>query len=915
MKKIFYSAVWLIVFCGFYSDMHSSGVLLPDSLRVGHCAFTSPVTSFIGAGKPGAGAYTLSRFDSRILTPLAQEKVTLNQVEDQQNPFYDEAIIHLKAFYTNPLLVYANKPHDIYYVTNFATDKNPMGVMAACNIADAQGNTTAGIAALTVYQTVQEKDIENRNSYIIAAVKSAEGSMAQPGAGLALLKFHAGKLNCFDAVTGTADGNKAFPFDIDPAAQELVQINGGLDSIGDVVDFCWDDNFERFYVALQIKTKDDAASHQGACALLVGRVWEDKIYLDPIVPGTVFSADKNNIVGAVGQGRYVSLHKLTTMHTSCGLPYLVVVGGNGKPEETASSVYAFPLTNRVDKNFGMRSRFQDAAHGALAKRKSAARALFLPGRFGRFKGRVIDEQATKQEDFYSADQKEVIVGGGALLPNKITHVMAVRDCVIVMVQEDGNGQEAGVFSSQALYDEHGFIAAWSPWKRISGSSSHPLDFIIEPHRFVVNIIESENSVLSLKSADWRYTPSMELINKEELLLHELLQKEFPPEVGGIQGLFDFDTVTRGVSGQQKSSCMIATGNNKVVWVQTSTEGADGIVHAYKKFSSLAHATNASLEHDFPETMQAISFSGGALQELGPITSACFVHTQNQTYLLVGGVDGLALLTDAYGNGWSTHEGLGKSFSNLPHALSFKKIGDYQFVQKLIFYNGHLYILTDSRLDCVPWTTDVAAGTAWPARTLLSHKELQATFKDVLISHACIMLATGKGLFVGAEDIAENPGALRWHTIALPGSSVAALKLYAVTHSGEQADFINEGQIFVLLGSVSQAEAELYRLSISNGKISLVEDFDFKGDIARFISFGGFRDNFATDGLVFISTRSAGSPMAHVLPTFVAGKLVASSKGYIVPIDAPRIFDIRQIARNSATGSWLVGGDFGVCMHE
>lgn len=347
-------------------------------------------------------------------------------------------------------------------------------------------------------------------------------------------------LTTLDAQKGIIGDNKAFPLDIKPMEKDLVQINGGLDYIqANAVDIFLDENFNRFYVALQIKTKDDAACNQGACALLVGRVWEDKLLLDPVVPSSVFSPNAHNIIGAVGPDRYVSLHKVTMMHSTSGLSYLIVVGGNGKPEETNKTVYALPLANRSGKSNSLEQRIMDKGHGSIAKKNLLPDYQFFPGRFGRIKSRTLDEAAEDEKDFYLDCDAAVQVGGESQLPNAIKQIFAVRDVVVVLVDRDGNGQEAGVFYSQAIFDQNSRIAAWSSWKRAPGSSPSTIGISIDPHNFYFTFFDIAND-LRIRSCKWKYSANVkdDKIQKPKLKsLSYILQEELPQSIGGIQGFF------------------------------------------------------------------------------------------------------------------------------------------------------------------------------------------------------------------------------------------------------------------------------------------------------------------------------------------------------------------------------------------
>ncbi len=921
------------------------------SFSVDKCLATGPNAFYFGLNGSGGKQFAFAQFMHKIIIGLAPETVTLDYVEDQPNPFFDKHITRFQLLENHPLLTIEGEPDVLYYAMNFELSERPMSVLSAKGICDAQepttadvNHTTSGINGLSVVYTGTSGSIER---YVVAGVNSHEGQWGQPGSGLALIKVDSYEvpvenkpeqsndeedenpqvikrffLNILDAKTGQSKGNK--PFALDASAQENpLNINDGLGALqSGEVDMYWDDLFRRLYVPLQIKTKDDAQADQGACALLVGRIVENKLYLEPIVSAQALDHTADNIVAALGPGKSVCLHKVRIMHTSTGLDYLIVMGGCGEMEETKMLMHAFPLINKDTGQAKADELLKDLAHGVIAKKQGMPTVSFLRGRYGRFRGRTIDESPTSVDEFYMQQERAVQIGTGVPLPNTIDQMVIGRDTVHVLIKKDGNGQRAGVFSSQAIFNEQGLIAAWSPWQRsaYTDGTVKGITDILDVHKYALCFIEQdEQGVIKMRETGWDHEQTED---EESQTLERCLHDELPSVNGGIQGLYDFDYQTPGLyTDQQAVSLLVATGNKKVVLAQTGATNKDGLFTSHDTFTR-AILLDGSLKNLTPVTM--LSMSGGVLDELGPITCATVASSDRQSWLLVGGVNGLALLAHNDGTGWSRHEGLQPEFAGLDRSMAFKKIGNYNSVKKIIHDDQFLYVLTRDRLERFLLSEE------WyktKPTVLATSEEFATKFTDVIISGPFALLGSTAGLLrVGVTgDVlqATNSTEVNWQPISLPTGTQYTVSLYAVCPTGKETGFAYDGQVYVLSGSPSSNDSHVFRFfikdvsiyGITDETVQLIPDYGYRDHKSSFISFGGYRNNFATDGLIHLSTRGGRAPMLHVLPAFVGGKLIPSSRGYRAPVPWTGKNEIRPIVKNSATGSWLIAGDFGVCTYQ
>ena len=163
----------------------------------------------------------------------------------------------------------------------------------------------------------------------------------------------------------------------------------------------------------------------------------------------------------------------------------------------------------------------------------------------------------------------------------------------------------------------------------------------------------------------------------------------------------------------------------------------------------------------------------------------------------------------------------------------------------------------------------------------------------------------------------------WKRIAIPSASSCINSLVAVCLSGKETGFAYDGQVYVLSGSVISNESFIHRFfirdvqknGVNDNTVCLVPDYGVRDHVSSFIAFGSYRNNYATDGLVHLSTRGGNAPLLHALPAFIGGKFVASPKGQTISFPWTSNSCVRPIVKNSADGSWLVAGDFGICTYQ
>lgn len=239
--------------------------------------------------------------------------------------------------------------------------------------------------------------------------------------------------------------------------------------------FCYDEQLQRLYVGIQGQVITGGGGNQSgiigvgiypvtvtATTLQVGQA-----QLPVSTPSTVFVVGNSYAVGsqATAGPSTTSILKLRTMHTSTGLPYLIVNGNSAAgttmvAAQAAPYIYAYPLV-ASGTNIGSFASQNSGNHSIIAGAGTAATDLV---------------QTT------SAAAK---VGGTGVLPIEwgtgvtpgITDIYVDNDTVYVATGQNNPAQpftvstatENGLWASQAVFNDLGQIDHWTDWQKVAPS--------------------------------------------------------------------------------------------------------------------------------------------------------------------------------------------------------------------------------------------------------------------------------------------------------------------------------------------------------------------------------------------------------------------------------------------------------------
>ena len=208
---------------------------------------------------------------------------------------------------------------------------------------------------------------------------------------------------------------------------------------------------------------------------------------------------------------------------------------------------------------------------------------------------------------------------------------------------------------------------------------------------------------------------------------------------------------------------IAMGLSKVTLIESGQRRGKIIIpRAGNNFDTTVQFENGTITQNIVD-MAVVTISGGVLDTIGSVTTAEIARNGedgDQGWLFVGGINGLAVLSDNIGNGWDpTNMELGPGLMGLTAGMSFKIVGNYSFVRKIINNGDFLYVLTDTQLDRIDLTQGHVGLDKIDPVTIASGAGLlslnQSALTDCIISGSFALLGTSIGLFRVGDNKKNN----------------------------------------------------------------------------------------------------------------------------------------------------------------
>ena len=421
---------------------------------------------------------------------------------------------------------------------------------------------------------------------------------------------------------------------------------------------------------------------------------------------------------------------------------------------------------------------------------------------------------------------------------------------------------------------------------------------------------------TVKITQWAYQGAYQDTSRHGQLI-ESVSEEFLPEKAGVHQLFNFDEQTGSFNPNNTFSMMVAAGYKKVMLIQTGVNSAGALTPTAGD----------------PATYTKV-YEDAVIQGLGPICCAAISQSAaaDEGWLFVAGYNGIAILCDDNGDGFSPAN-LNDVTTDLS-TLSFRKLGTFSKVYKLVCDEEFLYIMTKKKLYRMAMNnvtfsdpgTAVAINISEPGDADLPTTDENSSFLDFIVANRLGLLATTHGLYRTAngssvKDVAEFTEV----------KSKSGYNLGAVTHlypiSETRGSFSTGGNLYVTAANMSTDLTSIFRYDItSTGAIDattvtpITEGKLNNADTTRdqYYAIGKMRSAFATDGTFGFHILPYHFKRADFLRKISMGYIQSTIRNGDVNFGlnfSTTNYNIAIPVQNSTSGSWIMPGDWGLRINE
>lgn len=872
------------------------------------------VLARLEVGSNGTALVHLPKF------PLAPAQTKLNGTADTPNPLNGATIENLTLF-PGVMPVSGAIPAVSVGVDTFLVTRSDSGSEVLKNgseIKDAGNNSLNNATNKQIYALAAS------SSEIFAAVaqtdKTFKDSVAKDR-GIAVLRKDAAALNVLNAgKSATASETPAAKIDLtvydtsgvdaDKVRFAFAEAGGKADpTIDDTAALFWDQKLSRLYIGLSgvdRAEKGGMDGESGALTLAVAYLdkaapaatTNDVLNIQPIVPSPkkalFYDASNKNVNDRI-VGFYfdkdnngdnllpLSVKKIRMMHTSTGRDYLIVNGQKATaPGFPGKGVYALPVLG-LKKSDG--TDRDPKLVGTIAKVDAVTGVSVFD-----------DASPTLVAQMPQDEQAAVLVGGKPLFKADVSELFVEGDSIFLFLA-GGASNEVGIFQSTALFDSQGNINGWTPWQRGMGSMERAFGggydpyigsffFLTEQNKFNAVTTPAVNTANIVKVTSWGKTSSISNLS-------EKLESLFAFDRGGVLQMFSFDEMTPGFR-LSKFSMMIALGLDRVALVQTGKDvGADQFIP----------------ETDFQAAGSTVPFENQVIKDLGPLCAADVSRSAavGEGWVFVGGYNGIAVLSKADGSGYKNLQNLSTDLVD----FSFKKLtpsngSALDHVRKILCDDKNLYVMTrDKIFKIVTRDSDGKFKEVSPDpldETVFFPGETGRFFSDCVVVKGKAIVATNKGLFV--TDGATSA------EVKISGKSLGPVVQlqYLSNTKGKASDL---GNLYVMTGDLSKnpSEGKIYRFAVNgaNAVASVVQPIKD----GLFMDLQEFRGNFTVDGASILTARGKHFDDENYLKvSSVSNRSWISPLASMLDIDFDKNFYVAAPLRESASGAWMLPGDWG-----
>ncbi len=784
-------------FARFWTATNDSNIAnMPNDTKKYGLSFVNQVSSYIPQAVQIKATPMTNDGDAIIFE--AQDDVVVSPTEP--NPIWGAAFNLFDVTMQKPIFVLQNQLNNLYSVHNIEHYDAPSTKENVTHLLRYNFGSGEEIKAIKgfingIYTAYSQGDFGTTTSNIALLERSQAQDSNNANAASPYLKLLAS--SPVSVNTRALLGNSSNP------ALASLGTSIGLDVVASKVFFYTQATAAANGIAIPIAQIFVSKDTTGSKILLFGSIAPENVL--PTTFDTAISAKSGNQI-RITAAKY--------MLTSTSLPYMIVARDSGTGPQT---IYALPLASK-GVHAGMIADFSSV------KTKFGSLNPIFSERY--FTNVLSDPSQIAIENNPLANQLQV--GGSSTLPINgadIQKIYTVGDSVYaVIAQEYDTNNAPGTYQSQAIFAPEGYIIGWTPWTRVLGSEQQMNYSFVDSKYLTGSYVAARTSSSNPEFKSMYQTVFTATSNLSAFLTAA------QGGVGGIQGLFNFNQYTPGFNNSL--SMLISTAFNKVALGQTgySDSGVFKIM----------------------QNPEVIGFSTEKINNQGPLIAAEIAHdAQNNHYVFAGGANGISILTDnTTGVSWNGNLSSVNDLSS--DQITWKKLGDFSFVKKLIWDTNYIYILTSNNLYRIK--LDPNKFTLNPTEQLNVELVLKGTvvgattyFLDAIIDNGYCLLGTTSGLYRFS-----NNNLLK---ITIPGGLPAVSQILAIAPNNNAShSFKDLSNIVILNGTFGTQQSKIYRFAVQDELIKMLPDTLVatasnlsQGIPSAFVTFDNFISSYFTDG--------------------------------------------------------------------
>lgn len=525
-----------------------------------------------------------------------------------------------------------------------------------------------------------------------------------------------------------------------------------------------------------------------------------------------------------------------------------------------------------------------------------------------------DYPASTMAEMPRLDDAAVTVGGGKALfgGTWVKDIFTDANNNVYVALGGYKPANEGLWKSTALVDANGIVTGWTPWARVKGLNKRVMAAAYNPvdgtYMFLraakdAGVPDTAAAVLSTEFADFYTnintievtggTTTVEVVDSTKpTALSTVVAGAITPATGGVFNVFSYDEKTPGFAEGQMSM-LVSVGFDKITLARTGKWNTGALTP----------------ETAFTAGTNVFTMDDAALNTISPLVSTAMVaDATGQAWLFAGGSRGLAVyrktadgagLKNFTGATYETAAGVTTAFA--PAAWSFKKIGDFSNIRKLLAKGNALWVVTDTMIYAIGVAANKFDGAAAAATTAALNASVVMQFEadsmgyisDVLcLENNIVLVATTKGMYVFKFDATINAWIVDAQYNALgPVSQLNYIQKTA-----------GKGDLIVLLANFANKTGELSSYTVDTTKTTLSDVVTTQN---KTIALNEFCLNFATDGAVAVVN----------LPTSGTVKVVQLGKTTAEQVVIDQDFSKGGVpAYDSTSGRFVIPGDEGLVVN-